>query len=369
MLYPWCPLVTFAAFALGGCATFPSDLVSSCASYAPAIEYDQPHGTASTNITVLTYNVEGLPWPARRDRSRQLREIGRQLSAMRAEGRAPDVVLLQEVFSADAAAIAVHAGYPTRIQGPRRGVRRPPTSEGAPQSLVQRRKLNKGEGLGPALSSGLYVLSDFAVLRANAQPFRRRECAGFDCLANKGIQHVRLQVPGVPQPLDIFNTHLNARRASKVSDARSLEAHRLQINEVSRFIEHKRDQRYPMIFGGDFNMRNAEGRFEHFSLRTPHPLVHQYCLKEAGACEVTLSWDGDTPWMDTQDLQGFENGEVVHVRPIRVEAMFDTPWNGRPLADHDGLLVTYRLSWTASAQLRSFTGSICKPQTLDRSGL
>jgi hypothetical protein len=49
--------------------------------------------------------------------------------------------------------------------------------------------------------------------------------------------------------------------------------------------------------------------------------------------------------MDTQDLQGFASGARVQVRPVRVDAMFDEPWKGRPLADHDGLLVVYRLSW------------------------
>jgi hypothetical protein len=64
---------------------------------------------------------------------------------------------------------------------------------------------------------------------------------------------------------------------------------------------------------------------------------------------VRLSWDGDTPWMDTQDLQGFDSGTRVSLRPVRVDALFDEPWKGRPLADHDGLLVVYRLRWAAAA--------------------
>jgi hypothetical protein len=215
---------------------------------------------------------------------------------------------------------------------------------------VQRRKVKKGEGLGRLLSSGLYVLSDFPVVDSAAQPFRSRECAGFDCLANKGVQHVRIQVPGMPQPLDLFNTHLNSRGASGVSDARSLKAHQLQSDETSRFMESRRNRRYPMIFGGDFNMRNSLERFEHFSRGTPYALVHQYCVERTDACQVDLSWDGDTPWMDTQDLQGFEDGEAVTVRPVRVAAMFDAPWNGRPLADHDGLVAKYRISWPSEVQ-------------------
>lgn len=355
--------IPLVAMWLTGCVSVPPDRISSCAASELAIEIDGQSNTASATISVLTYNVEGLPWPARRNRAPRLREIARQLSAMRLEGRAPDIILMQEVFTSEAARIGERAGYLNRVRGPGRRSVQPSTSEDAAPALVESRKLKKGEGLGRLLSSGLYVLSDFPVIQASGQPFRRRECAGFDCLANKGIQHVRIHVPGVPQPLDVFNTHLNSRSASRVSDARSLKAHQLQTDETSRFIENHRDRRYPMIFGGDFNMRDAKERFEHFALKTPYSLVHQYCVEQAGACEVTLSWDGDTPWMDTQDLQGFNNGEAVSIHPVKVEAMFDVPWKGRPLADHDGLLVVYRVSWTAGPQPLNLDAPICRTLT------
>jgi len=60
---------------------------------------------------------------------------------------------------------------------------------------------------------------------------------------------------------------------------------------------------------------------------------------------VHMSWDGDEPWVDTQDLQFFENGERVTVRPVRVDALFDGGPNGPVLSDHDGLLVEYELTW------------------------
>jgi hypothetical protein len=199
------------------------------------------------------------------------------------------------------------------------------------------------------MPSGLYILSDFPILAAERQPFRARECAGFDCLSNKGLLYARIAVPGVPDPLEIFNTHLNSRGSTGVSEERSLLAHRLQIDESSRFIEARREGGYPLVFGGDFNMRNAPDRFERFALRKPWPIVHQYCVEPGARCDVRLSWDGDTPWMDTQDLQGFDSGTRVSLRPVRVDALFDEPWKGRPLADHDGLLVVYGLTWRAAA--------------------
>lgn len=340
-------LASAAAAVVSGCATFPPDRLAQASAAVPSIATDCDDGVASTELSVLTYNVEGLPWPARRNRSPQLKEIGRQLAALRSHGEAPDVVLLQEVFTTSAGRIAEDSGYLNRLRGPGRNSRRPPTSDTADPALTGRRKLFKGERLLRLFSSGLYVLSDVPIVSSAEQPFRRRECAGFDCLANKGLQHVRIQVPGVPQPVELFNTHLNSGPASRVAAERSLQAHNLQIEETARFIEQQRSPRYPMIFGGDFNMRNNDERFAHFSDLLSYPLVHQYCADDSAGCEVSLSWDGDEPWMDTQDLQGFDSGSDVAVRPVRVEGMFDEPWRGAPLADHDGLLTVYRLSWQA----------------------
>ena len=60
-----------------------------------------------------------------------------------------------------------------------------------------------------------------------------------------------------------------------------------------------------------------------------------------------MSWDGDEPWMDTQDLQFYADGRTVRIRPLRVEAMFDGGPSGPRLSDHDGFLVTYELRWPA----------------------
>ncbi len=328
-------------------------------SSVPAVSVDRQRGEASTTLSVLTYNVEGLPWPARRRRGPQLREIARQLSDMRGSGTAPDVVMLQEAFTLKAASLGAMAGYLNHVPGPAARERRPPTSEEADPALTGRRKRTKGEGFGQFLPSGLYVLSDYPIVAADRQPFRSRECAGYDCLANKGVMHARILVPGVPAAVDVFNTHLNSRGSAGVSHERSLKAHRVQVNEVHRFIEQRWDRRNGLLFGGDLNMRNAPARFEYFAEKTPYRLVHQHCASPETMCDVQLSWDGDQPWMDTQDLQGFERGSALRVEPVRVEAMFDKPWQGKPLSDHDGLLVVYRLSWPLGSSLGRAPVPVC----------
>ena len=314
------------------------------------------NGVNSTQIRVLTYNVEGLPWPARSGRARYLDAIGRQLALDRRNGTGADIVLLQEAFSSAAASAVVASGFPNRVSGPSLGSRRSKASDDAPPSLADRRKVRRGEGIGPVLGSGLWILSDYPVIASANLAFRRGECAGSDCLAKKGVQWARIQIPGVPSALEVFNTHLQSRGASGVSRNRSFAAHRLQLNEVSRFILRHRDQGHPLIFGGDFNMRNSARRFEQFDLKQPWPLVHRYCSNPHNACRVLASWDGDAPWMDTQDLQGFSSAPAIHVRPVQAETRYDQPWGGSRLADHDGLFVTYQLSWRGTLPIEKPCG-------------
>jgi endonuclease/exonuclease/phosphatase family metal-dependent hydrolase len=344
------PILLSCALVLAGCVSIPEDRSLACAPAAsgPVVRHDAASGEMQAEISVLIYNVEGLPWPARRSRGAQLREIGRQLAQMKAQGSAPDILLLQEAFSARAAAIPARAGYLNFVSGPRPAERASMQVNGGAASLPGRRRFTKGERTRPLLSSGLMIATDWPIEEVRVEPFRRTECAGFDCLSNKGVMLARVRVPGVPAPLDLFNTHMNSRRGARVPLERSHAAHHLQTNRSAAFIEAARDPAHPFIFGGDFNMRRSPDRAEHFFAQKPYPIVHQYCIWNEGACDVRMSWDGDEPWMDTQDLQGFDDGATVRVRPIRVEAMFDAPWrDGQPLADHDGFLVVYRLSWPA----------------------
>jgi len=335
------------SLAASGCAIHQKQRVSACFP-APVAAAAAGQGNASRTLSVLTYNVEGIPWPAKRHRPPRLREIGRELAEMRAKGTAPDVVFLQEAFSTEAARIGARAGYRNYLKGPSSHTRRPATPDDADASLVDKRKRTRGEWR-PIFSSGLYILSDLPLVAVDRTPFPSRECAGFDCLSNKGVMHARLALPGAPAEIDLFNTHLNSRGHAGVSQERSLKAHNLQVDELHRFIEEKWDRKHPLIFGGDLNMRHAPARFAHFAEVMPYTLVHQFCLRKGSGCDVKMSWDGDAPWMDTEDLEGFESGGGIAVQPIRVEAMFDAPWKGETLSDHDGFLVTYRLTWPAGA--------------------
>ena len=303
------------------------------------------HGAEHMELSVLTFNVEGLPWPARSHRNAKLDRIGTTLARLRASGQAPDVVLLQETFSSRAAAIARRSGYRNIVFGPGARDHRQGMRASLPDDFVAARSFTKGERFPKLVGSGLVILSDYPVTAVMSMPFSRHACAGFDCLSNKGAMLVRVAIPGVPTPVDVFTTHMNSQGASGVGLARSHEAHRFQIDENAQFLRQARDARDPLIFGGDFNMRFAPDLLAYFLAREPFALVEKHCSVAANFCKTSGSATSLSSWLKTQDLQGFDNGDLVTLRPTAVTAMFDRA-SGTRLSDHDGYEVTYRLSWT-----------------------
>jgi endonuclease/exonuclease/phosphatase family metal-dependent hydrolase len=251
------------------------------------------------------------------------------------------------VFSRAASRAIAGLGYPTLVAGPPRSEQRP-ASDAEP--LPGSRRPQHGE-LGLKLgTSGLVIVSEYPVVSRDARPFPRESCAGRDCLANKGMLHARIAIPGVPVTIDLFNTHMNSQRASRVPERRHLASHQTQADALSAYLVERGDFSGPLVFGGDFNMRHSEARFAEFQRLQPLEIVHVWCAEPANGCDVLMSWDGDEPWMDTQDLQLFWSGGGVRIRPVRVEAMFDGADQPR-LSDHDGFLVTYELSWPTDRTL------------------
>ncbi len=294
------------------------------------------------DLKVLIYNIEGLQWPARKGRAKHLREIGETLRNLRERGEAPDIVLFQEAFSPAAKRAVARTGYPVIVRGPSRKAR---SVYSIGTKLPDRARPAKGELGVKLMSSGLIIASRLPIVEIISDAYSRRSCAGFDCLANKGVVLARIKLPGAPEPIDIANTHMNARGASKVSPERHLASHRAQTQELAQFLENHHNPSNALILAGDFNMARSVDRFSSFRAHHPMQVVHEYC-RDRPTCAVEMSWDGDAPWMDTQDLQFFSSGARVRIAPVGVRAMFDGSPGSPRLSDHDGFEVTYRLTWS-----------------------
>lgn len=343
------PLIYFLMLLLiAGCSSFPKTIALPQTGVArtPEIVFDRENGIQSVEVSVLIYNIYGLPWPILSGRREQIEQIGKIFGEMRQGGTEPDIVLLQEAFTMKSQSIVKYGGYPNVVGGPKTKDKAPKLSEDVNPDFLAGRSFWKGEKMGKWLNSGLAILSNFPILEKHTRPFKRRECAGFDCMSNKGILVAFIQIPGVPEPIAIFNTHMNSGIAtSGVSTERSLTAHNLQMQEIRDFINSFPNEGGALLYGGDFNMKQDRDRLNEVRERGQQSIVRRYCTVNVGECDIRMSFDGDEPWLDTQDLQGFFDGERIKVRPIIVEALFDEPVNGKKLSDHDGYLVVYRLSW------------------------
>jgi endonuclease/exonuclease/phosphatase family metal-dependent hydrolase len=335
---------------LGGCASHPALPPPPLPAVREVpVQVNSETGVHSIELTVLTYNVAGLPFPARGDTRRGMKSIERAWDNEFAE-EPPDVTLLQEAFVPSATRLASRVGYRNVLRGPRRLDKPNPRPESAAKEFRQQRRLIKGERWFTLMGSGLVAATDLAVVRKVSQPFGRHSCAGYDCLANKGVMLIEIDIPGMPEPLFVLNTHLNSRRASGVKDERSLYAYRRQVMEIMELLDREWGGRGPLVWAGDLNARGNLDRFTYQEERLPGELAHRYCADNPHHCAVRISWDNDEPWLDTQDLQGFLDGQWVWIKPVAITARFDEPVDGRMLSDHDGLEVRWRLSWRPRPQ-------------------
>jgi endonuclease/exonuclease/phosphatase family metal-dependent hydrolase len=276
-----------------------------------------PEAANVRELKVLTYNVKALPVLTDLDR---LKRIGEILAERRRAGDEPDVVVLQEAFDRKARRVRNRAGYPYAIRGPRDG------------------------GLF-ANASGLEVLSNHPIVERHQR--RLHDCAFPECLVAKSVVAVTIELPGVPAPVQVLTTHLQA-------DSRNEPVRRNQVDDITVFLGRIAFGGAPAIFAGDFNFKPRHPSYHKFVRETPFADAGLRCLAAPAACEVVLE-PGPTDWTDvwktTNDRQFFYQPpeSPLRIEPIRVIRNFTEPVarGGERgfLSDHWGYEVHYRIRW------------------------
>lgn len=313
------------------------------AARTPPVMVDPLTGERSVYLSVMTYNVAGLPWPIRNGTSRYMDRIKLAMREAFARDR-PDFLLLQEAFVPSSRTIPADVGYRYVVRGPGRPSRRALTRDGRPRAAFAGRGSTEG-GAGPVINSGLALATNYSISANASEAFGEGSCAGYDCLANKGVMLVTVRLPGLPEPLFLLNTHLNSRLAAGVSQERSLAAYRRQVQRIDDLLTREWQQRGPLIYAGDFNSRHALSRFDYLMERLPGELAHRSCYANPDDCRTSISWTSDSPWMQAKDLQGYADGQRVRIQPVAMTTLFSDGPAGPALSDHDALMVTYHLRW------------------------
>lgn len=292
-------------------------------------------------LSVMTFNVKGLPFPIATGRPQALARIGRRLARLRHEGRQPDVILLQEAFTRDAKAIARQAGYAFVALGPQ-----PSSVLRDSDASQQDPAWTRGEGLGKWIDSGLMILSDFPIVRPHTMAFPDTMCAGFDCLAAKGVQIAWIKVPGQPRPIALANTHLNSRKASGVSRMRADAAYFAQTKRVRAFLEAAIDPATDLIFGGDFNIGNDPGRSAASRIDQGFVPGGQEATAAADCRNCTDGLKNDLLRVRKRDKdkQFFRAGPDLTLRAESIAIPFGAQNGGFALSDHLGYVVHYSLT-------------------------
>ena len=306
---------------------------------------------AAHDITLMTYNVHGLPWPIVEDRSTELQAIGDQLKMMRERHVQPSIVAVQEAFVPEAKAIGRTAGYRYVAFGPAED------ADGAlapgDDGFVAQGSRLVGERLGKHVDSGLAIFSDYPILavRRMAYPV----CAGYDCLANKGALAALIAVPGIATPILVVDTHLNSNAASGAPNARAIYAYRRQLDLLSSFIAAMGAGDRPVLVAGDFNVGRDLARRAQFDLRMfgGNDLLQAAAVtcRSAPACPVAQPLAMAESLGRAKDWLMYRSSPTVGITPIALGAPFGRRADGAMLSDHIGIVAQYRIEPRSAVQL------------------
>ncbi len=315
---------------------------------APSITASMQQG-----LSVLTYNVEGLPAPFAWGRASAARQIGLRLAQMRAAGEQPHVVVLQEAFGPVQQEIGQRAGYKYIAFGPDRDLKNDEAMSDQDRVFAAKARYLKGEALGKWRGSGLVILSDYPILRVRKAAFPAFACAGYDCMANKGVLLADILVPGSDKPVSVIATHMNSKQASGVSKERFGYAFDRQAQTIGKFLAANLDPSAPYVFAGDTNIGKSvtrkatlENMFAALprSVTEPTRMVLATCLDDASAaCTITARADTEKAYKHGKDWQVYADGAVTRIRPLAIDVPFGPDKKGRMLSDHIGYTALYRL--------------------------
>ena len=299
----------------------------------PAIDFDG-------ELSVLTYNVKGLPWPIAKGRVDALKQIGLRLSDLRMQGRHPEIIVLQEAFTNEAQAIAAEAGYRYVANGPSSEEKSTMTANVKDAQFSKNGSWLKGEGLGKWTNSGLQILSDFPITAVHTEPFPATACAGYDCLANKGVMMAHIYVEPLKTTIQIGNTHMNSKRHSMVSKDRRLYAYRRQVDAAHAFYRKYRDNRFPLIFGGDFNPGKMAKR-QSILFSKDWPVNPTNDALRILSKRTEMSADAMSALERAADWQFVEPGSIADLQVRSAEIPFGFDPLGSSLSDHIGYSISY----------------------------
>ena len=185
-------------------------------------------------------------------------------------------------------------------------------------------------------------MSDFPITEVHKRPFPAFACAGYDCLSNKGMMLAVIDLVPLKTHVQVGNIHMNSMRHSMVSQARQAFAYERQVDTAHAFFRQFYDARYPMVFGGDFNIGQNAGRARYlFGKRWPIQLRTDSLRRLAARSDLTP--DAQKAVARSADWQFATSGSKALLEPVSVDVPFGTSGSDVPLSDHIGYTINYSI--------------------------
>lgn len=263
-----------------------------------------PHGQYL--LKVMSYNIKGLPLPWLKHKYRYA-NIGKEVAKFRQSGVGPAILGLQEAFVKKTGDLGKEVGMPYKARGPgRRGIR---------------------------INSGLEVLSDYPI--TSSKTVRYKKCSGTDCLANKGAIFSRIEVPGLPSPIDFYNTHMNAGGQASCQ----------RMHQAEQLVDLIRDTHEPgniLISMGDFNFKPDSDEYDYYSRELN-------LINSAYECGVVQNCQGHADpmhdWSRSIDHVFYQETPFIKVTPVYYQKLLHDETNASRWSDHDALATHYLIEW------------------------
>lgn len=113
---------------------------------------------------------------------------------------------------------------------------------------------------------GLLLLSKHPIL--NSHDIIYRDCAGWDCYANKGAIHIRVQPPNSPTPYDIFYSHMQ-----DIDQEDGEQTLYKQLTSLNGMIHAFAEPNFPTFIFGDLNIPGENpGHYDQLIGRLGNPV-------------------------------------------------------------------------------------------------
>ncbi len=285
-----------------------------------------------TDFKIISYNLKGIPPLFKSDVYTENNEqralvFANYLKSRLQQNTAADVVLLQEVFDPTFLwTLIKNSGYSHYY-----------TDYSDNYTLS-----NVFSGGAKAVPSGLLILSKHPIIKSGFHSFPYTLCALNDCYAKKGVLWAKIQKAGMPFPIDIFNTHLQASTTQE-------SVREKQIKNMEDFVSDRVNNADAVFFGGDFNFRMNE------SYQTDDIFVDLFeqqdsflsCL-EASDCQSFFRGTRVRNEIGLLDHVFYKADSHVDIKVLQVRSTEETlNLNGKVshLSDHPMLELSYKLRW------------------------